>query len=231
MLLGDLDAAETVLERCTRVIQQSGTLMPFHLSAYARSRLMLDVALLEAGGKRAVRRRARSSLRQAVRLAGKVASRRPEVFKLAGHLDWVRGRRRRALGWWRRSLAAGEALGTRPELARTRLEVGLRLAGAPGGPGSLDGVSAAELLDQGRAELEALDLDLGSGAARGAGRGPPLSPAPTAPRRRLVRAAPSILATGASALLFAASFPPLEIRPLAWIALVPFLVALRGVDP
>ena len=46
-----------------------------------------------------------------------------------------------------------------------------------------------------------------------------------------MRAAPSILATGASALLFAASFPPLEIRPLAWIALVPFLVALRVVSP
>jgi tetratricopeptide (TPR) repeat protein len=158
VILGDLEAAQTVLERCTRVIQQSGTLMPFHLSAYARSRLMLDVALLEAGGERAVRRRAWSSVRQAVRLASKVASRRPEVFKLAGHLDWARGRRRRALAWWRRSLAAGEALGTRPELARIRVEVGLRLAGARGGPRSLDEVSAAELLDQGRAELEALGL-------------------------------------------------------------------------
>lgn len=48
------------------------------------------------------------------------------------------------------------------------------------------------------------------------------------PRRRVLRAAPAILATGASALLLAASLPPLEIRPLAWIALVPFLVALRG---
>jgi len=158
VLLGDLDAAEEEVERCTRVIQQSGTLMPFHLSACVRSQLMLEVALLEAGGERAVRRRVRSSVRRAVRLAGKVASRRPEVLKLAGHLDWARGRRRRALGWWRRSLAAGEALGTRPELARIRLEVGLRLASAPGGPGSLDGVSAAELLDQGRAELEALGL-------------------------------------------------------------------------
>jgi tetratricopeptide (TPR) repeat protein len=158
VILGDLDAAETVLEHCARVIQQSGTLMPFHLSFYARSRLTLDVALLEARGKRAVRRHARSSVRQAVRLAGKVAWNRPEVFKLAGHLDWARGRRRRALGWWRRSLAAGEALGTRPELARIRVEVGLRMAGARDVPGSLDGVSAAELLDQGRAELEALGL-------------------------------------------------------------------------
>jgi hypothetical protein len=52
----------------------------------------------------------------------------------------------------------GEALGTRPELARIRLEAGLRLAGTRGGPGSLDGVSAAKLLEQGRAELEALGL-------------------------------------------------------------------------
>jgi hypothetical protein len=104
-----------------------------------------------------------------VRLAGKVSLRRPEVYKLAGHLDWARGRRRRALGWWRRSLAAGESLGIRQGLARIRLEVGLRLAGAPRGPGSLDGVSAAELIDQGRAELEALDLswDLEQLAERG----------------------------------------------------------------
>jgi tetratricopeptide (TPR) repeat protein len=169
VILGDLDAAETELERCARMIRQSGTLMPYHLSSYARSRLLLDVALLEAWGKRAVRRRARSSARQAVRLAGKVALRRPEVYKLAGHLDWARGRRRRALGWWRRSLAAGEALGSRPELARTRLEVGLRLAGAGGGPGSVDGVSAEELVDRGRAELQALGIswDLEQIAERG----------------------------------------------------------------
>jgi len=58
-----------------------------------------------------------------------------------------------------------------------------------------------------------------------------LSPAPTAPGRRLVRALSPILATGVSSLLFAASFPALGIQPLAWIALVPFLVALRGVGP
>jgi apolipoprotein N-acyltransferase len=45
----------------------------------------------------------------------------------------------------------------------------------------------------------------------------------------LVQTLPLILATAASALLFAASFPPLAIRPLAWIALAPFLVALRSV--
>jgi apolipoprotein N-acyltransferase len=55
-----------------------------------------------------------------------------------------------------------------------------------------------------------------------------LSTAPATPERRVLRAAPAVLATGASALLLAASFPPLEIRPLAWIALVPLLVALRG---
>jgi class 3 adenylate cyclase/tetratricopeptide (TPR) repeat protein len=158
VMLGDLDGAEEVLERCSGVIEKSGTLMPYHLSVYARSRLMLDLALVEAGSNRAVHRRAQNSRRQAVRLAGEVAARRPEVFKLAGHLEWALGRRRRALGWWRRGLAAGEALGARPELARIRLEAGLRLAGARGGPGSLDGVSAAELLDQGRTELEGLGL-------------------------------------------------------------------------
>jgi apolipoprotein N-acyltransferase len=68
-----------------------------------------------------------------------------------------------------------------------------------------------------------------AGAAREAGSDASSSPAGTLSARRLLRASPPVLATGASALLFAASFPPLEIQPLAWIALVPFLVALRGV--
>src|SRR2546425_11356993 len=39
------------------------------------------------------------------------------------------------------------------------------------------------------------------------------------------------LATILSAALYAASFPPLSLAPLAWVALVPFLVATSSMRP
>ncbi len=42
------------------------------------------------------------------------------------------------------------------------------------------------------------------------------------------RLGPALAATAASGVLYALAFPPLRLRPLAWIALVPFLLALRN---
>ncbi len=42
-----------------------------------------------------------------------------------------------------------------------------------------------------------------------------------------MRLPPGLLATLASALLYGLAFPPARLRPLAWVALVPLLVALR----
>src|SRR5262245_42742208 len=43
-----------------------------------------------------------------------------------------------------------------------------------------------------------------------------------------MRGVPALLATLASAALYAFAFPPAGARALAWVALVPFLLALRG---
>src|SRR5262245_56580735 len=37
--------------------------------------------------------------------------------------------------------------------------------------------------------------------------------------------------TGLSAAFYALAFPPWDLQPFAWVALVPFLVALRGLSP
>ncbi|NNL66000.1 MAG: AAA family ATPase, partial [Myxococcales bacterium] len=84
--LGRLDAAGDSLSRAERVIERSGSLLPFHRSSYLRSRALLDVARLEADASagRAARRAARKSVGRALGVAKVVASRRPEVYKLAG---------------------------------------------------------------------------------------------------------------------------------------------------
>ncbi|MFT4571291.1 MAG: apolipoprotein N-acyltransferase, partial [Candidatus Binatia bacterium] len=46
--------------------------------------------------------------------------------------------------------------------------------------------------------------------------------------RRLTAQTAATAATVASALLFIVAFPPLHLRALAWVALVPFLLAVRN---
>ncbi len=43
----------------------------------------------------------------------------------------------------------------------------------------------------------------------------------------MTRLAPSLVATVASGILYALAFPPVRARPLAWVALVPFLLVVR----
>jgi tetratricopeptide (TPR) repeat protein len=129
--LGELDAAETTLARALEVVTRSSPVPPFHGSAYHRSRLLLDVVRLEAAQdaisgetRRYWERRARRSARTALRTASKVAWRRTEVWRLAGRLQWLLGRRRRARRLFEQSLDWGERLGARPETARTYAEIG-----------------------------------------------------------------------------------------------------------
>jgi tetratricopeptide (TPR) repeat protein len=165
VLSDDLEGAEASLAHCAEVMARLGelTVVPYMRSQYYRSRLFLDVTRLERavaeGDRREARRqarRARGSARRALRTAAPVAARQPEVFRLTGLLHWHRGRRRRALRWWRRSLERARALDARPDLGRTQLEIGrrLRAAGLP----SLAGTGAAAALREARAIFESLDL-------------------------------------------------------------------------
>ena len=113
------------------------------------ARLLFDLTALEEAAERGdreqwrtLRRQARRAARQAVRIVAKVAKERTETYRLVGRLSWVLGNRRRALAWWAKSIAEGERLRARPELARTYLEVGQRLAGR----GRLAGLDGAECL-------------------------------------------------------------------------------------
>jgi len=161
-LAGDREGAAATLVQAAPL---AGRLVPpYHRSAYLASRFLLDVTTLEAtidadGGRRQLVRRARASARRLLGVAGLVARERPQAYRLAGRLDWLTGRQDRALGWWARAVAAGEALGARPELARTYMEIGQRLRGAGSRHRALGGIEAADYLM--RAERLFRELDLG----------------------------------------------------------------------
>ena len=168
LLQGRDEDAEQTLERAGTLIGRSGSLLPFHQSAYLRSRALADLQRLEGaagGGSRSQRRQVGKSIAQAVRMAGVVAARRPEVFRLAARYHWLAGSPRRARAWWSRSLEASRALGTRAEQARAEFEIAARLAASPGQRGP-DARSAAELAASASATFEALGLDADLAEAR-----------------------------------------------------------------
>jgi class 3 adenylate cyclase/tetratricopeptide (TPR) repeat protein len=175
VLAGDRAGAAETLAKAEELVARMGRVNVYHLSVFLTGRLLYDVDAIAAGVERNQRpprtlvRRARRSAREAVRIAGRVARERVEVYRLAGTLAWLLGRRARALGWWRRSLAAGSALGARPELARTLREIGHRLSTLPPRRQVLDGIDAAAYLEMARAGFDEIDLswDLESGESKG----------------------------------------------------------------
>jgi tetratricopeptide (TPR) repeat protein len=164
-LQGLLDAAEETLTHASEVVARSSPVPPFHASAYHRSRLLLDLTRLEAAivGRnrldlRQWRRRARVSVRAALRSAGKVAWRRTEVLRLSGRYHWLLGHHRRARRLFERSIAEGERLRARPETARTYAELGRLLREAARQGRSFHGLDADACLGRARAAFEQLGL-------------------------------------------------------------------------
>jgi len=154
---GDDAGAEAALGAAQEIVARSDV-PPWHTSVYAVARLHRDVAAVAASGSSTDRAhslaRARKSRRDALRITRTVASQRTEALRLAGTLSWLTGRRRQARRAWTESMRFGEAIGARPELARTWLEVARRLQPAQ----ELAGVAAAEYLRRARATFAELEL-------------------------------------------------------------------------
>jgi class 3 adenylate cyclase/tetratricopeptide (TPR) repeat protein len=164
--LGDQEGAEASLAKGAEIVARSKHPFPLHLSSYVSARLLVDATLLEeslARGDqaqaRALRKQAKRSGRQAVRVAARVGYRKPEIFRSNGRHAWLVGRSGEALQWWRRSLEVARTLGMRPELGRTCQEVGLRLSENRSGPRDLDGRDGAAYLDEARGIFTSLGLE------------------------------------------------------------------------
>lgn len=165
ILLGEHTAAEQTLQRAEALSARLGAVPPFHACAYRLSRFLLDVCALErAAGlgdrtrARSLRRRARKSGARARAVATRMAPVRTEAYRLSGCYCWLLGKPRRAARWWRRSIAEGERLGARPELARTYLEVGRRMLATPRTLASLNELDAGTCIEKARAIFTELDL-------------------------------------------------------------------------
>ena len=93
-----------------------------------------------------------------MRIGPKVAPERTEGYKLIGSYYWLSRRQKRALKWWGRSIAEGERLHARPELARSYMEVGKRLLGPDSEHRELNGIPAEDCLERARTLFEEMGL-------------------------------------------------------------------------
>jgi class 3 adenylate cyclase/tetratricopeptide (TPR) repeat protein len=165
ILMGDYLAAEETLRKASALVGRLGTIPPFHAGAYRLSRFLLDVCQLEQALVRGDRRQAkryrasaRTSAKHALAAAAKMARIRTEAYRVMGRCYWVLGKQRQAVRWWERSLAEGQRLGARPELARTYLEVAQRFLAAKSAL-ALDGLGARDCLERARASFAEMGLE------------------------------------------------------------------------
>jgi hypothetical protein len=183
VLRGDRAAAATELGRAEETAARSAIISPWHQSTYLLGRLLFDATALEecqAGDRRglaAAGKAARRSARAATRMVKKIAKERVETYQLAGRVEWLLGKPKAACVWWTRSIAAGEAMGARPELARTYLEVGRRLSQPGSHVRALGGVEAAEYLARAQRIFAELGLDWDLDQLGGAETAPSLAAA------------------------------------------------------
>jgi class 3 adenylate cyclase/tetratricopeptide (TPR) repeat protein len=156
-LIGDLEAAAATLKAAGDVVKRSPIVPPWHLSAYAVGRFVHDLARLDASGAEASQgHQARASARAALAVTGKVAVQRTEVYRLTARMHSLLGDARRTQTWWRKAISEGEQLGARPELARTYLDVGTRMAQHK--LTQFEGATAEEYVERARALFDTLGL-------------------------------------------------------------------------
>jgi hypothetical protein len=165
ILLGDFHGAHESL-RCAEDILSRIKQMPWFGACYLVAQLTFDLARWEesvTGGHKPAsdeyRKRAHGSVKKLMRIVPKVAPERTEGYKLIGTYYWLSRRQKKALKWWARSIAEGEHLHARPELARSYMEVGKRLLGPDSKHRELDGIQAEDCLEKARTLFEEMSLE------------------------------------------------------------------------
>jgi hypothetical protein len=136
-LRGDVEGAARSIGDAVAIIKRSGVVPPWHRTAVAAARLRQVAMSIEAGDS-AARAQAKAAIRDAKRVARVVAIQRTEIHQLIGRIWHALGRTKAAHEAWRTSLATGERMGAKPELARTYATIAERLGG-----GRLDGLDAS----------------------------------------------------------------------------------------
>ncbi|MFC1823206.1 adenylate/guanylate cyclase domain-containing protein [Thermodesulfobacteriota bacterium] len=165
ILLKDLSGAEKSLNQAEEYYKKHEIVPSMYSSFYLRKRFSLDIILLEesfrSNNKSAIakyRQNAGKSKKNALKNSKKYAPFRTAVFRSTGLYYWLINKQNRAVKWWQKAIAESKRLGTRPDLARTYMEIGKRLLEEKSKFKELDGISAIEYLKKAREMFQEMDL-------------------------------------------------------------------------
>ena len=126
----DIDGAKQTLSQAKAIQLIKGRVPPFFISSYLMSRFLFDLLRLEESllsqdksNSSKYRKKAYQSGKKALSISFKHACDRTEAMRLIGSYHWLIGNQHKASRWWNKSVAEGERLGARVELARTYMAV------------------------------------------------------------------------------------------------------------
>jgi class 3 adenylate cyclase len=166
ILLKDIGGATESLAQAKDLLSHESQRIPYFIASHLVGQFLFDLYRLENAillddrskipeyGKKAFK-----NGKLALKNSRKLASDRTEVFRLMGLYCWLMNSQNEAIGWWRKSMAEGEHLGDRVELARTHMEIGKRLLEKKSRFRELDGVEPEAYLEKARISLEQIGLD------------------------------------------------------------------------
>jgi predicted ATPase/class 3 adenylate cyclase len=158
LMLGNPEASEEALQMAERLTKKEGIVFAHFKTRYTISRFNLEVLRLQSDLTRSQGKKAAKAARRALACSRKWFGDRTEALRLMGTFHWLRGKRQKALQYWKESIQVGERIGAKLELARTWREVGKRLLEADSGTRILDGISAEEYLARAKAFFQEKEL-------------------------------------------------------------------------
>ncbi len=161
ILDGDFEKADRCLAAAENINLEM--MLPFYLVEVYMSRFIVELVKLERAGvsKLTNRQKAKTALRfgkKTIRIAKKTVYNSVELYRYIGRYYWVIGKREKAFGFWQKSMQKGECMGTRPELARSYMEVGRHLLDRGCRKTSFNGLNAQTYLNKAKILFEAMDL-------------------------------------------------------------------------
>ena len=165
LLSKDFDKTNDMLKRASEIIESQGNLSKNFLAPYLVARFETDITKLKIAKNINSNAKLASLIADAVRSGNAAlvqlrnyAPFMTRILKLKGEFFWTIGKQRKALRWWSKAIKKGEALGARPDLARTYMEIGKRLLEDKSKYKELNGISAQEYLEKAREMFQEMDL-------------------------------------------------------------------------
>ena len=165
ILINDFDAAEKSLRQAEDISREQAIVHHFIAHHCLFSRTCLSIRLFEESmgpGKESViskyRKQASKRGKKLLQNSRKYAPGRPGSLYMVGCYYWLAGKQSKAIIWWKKAIEEGKRLGSRPDLARTYMEIGKRFLEGNSKYNELSGITASEYLEKARTMFQEMDL-------------------------------------------------------------------------